>query len=588
MTRTAGGAAPSDGLALSTSLRYLASAVRQNRARSTLIAVLLPVSVVPQLLTPEIFRRIIDSSMSEAPISTAWYLVGTYFVLAVGGQGVALLLAFLTANLAATAAAGLRHRTVTEVLRQDGAFFQEFNPGELVERIDGDTGRIGEAVSGALVDIAAQTLLAVGTIAALYLLDWRFGLLFTAFAMAMAALLRRQTGRALPHVAEQRRAEAEVVGFLDERVGGSEDIRGVGGSEAVRLSLRPLLDREYRAGRREARIGSRWPATIQGLSALGVLFALGLGGWLHDNGQVTVGTVFAALSYATLLRFPLARLTTRVQDVEHTAVSLHRLEEMRRPTGTPDGDQLLAAETFDLRFDRVTFRYGDGPPVLSDLSFELAHGRKLGIVGRTGSGKSTVLGLVFRRFDPVDGTVHLGGHDVRTLVRASLRHRICYIPQAVRILPASLRANVAVFDDTVGDTRIEQAIRAVGLGPWFERLPAGLDTVLTVADARISAGQAQLLSLARAFVADPAVVLLDEPSSTLDPHSENLLQQALHRFLVDRTGIVVTHRTSTLNDVDSVLVLDGGRLVEFGNRAALQADPDSALNRVMTTSGPPS
>ncbi|MEU4526616.1 ABC transporter ATP-binding protein [Micromonospora ureilytica] len=546
-------------------------------------------SVVPQLLAPELFRRIIDSSTFTAPSSSTWPLAVGYLLLALVGQGLTLGLTYLTTRLAATATTQLREELVEHALRQEPAFFRRFTPGELVERVDGDSGRLGEIVSGVLVDIVAQLLLAVGVIAALFYLDWRFGLLFTPFAIAMATLLSRQTGRALPHVAAERKIEAEVVGFIDEQVSGADDIRANGATPAVRQSLWALLDTSSEKGRRAAEMSARWPATIQGLSALSVVAALALGGWLHSMGLATVGTVFAALSYATLIRFPLARLTLRIQDVENAAVSLHRLDELRlMETRVDDGPTTLRPDDSAVVFDDVSFAYEGGPEVLSGLSFRLPTGQTMAVVGQTGSGKSTLLGLLFRRFDPTRGTIRIGGQDLRDLNVRALRDRVTYIPQSGRLLATTVRNNVALFDERVNDLRVESALRTVGLGPWLDQLPMGLDTALKPQDAPMSLGQTQLLNLARALITEPSVVLLDEPSAMLDPHTERHLKLALARFLRGRTAIVVSHRLDILDGVDWVLVLDDGRAAEFGERSVLAAEPASRFNTLTAVGRSPS
>ncbi len=202
-------------------------------------------------------------------------------------------------------------------------------------------------------------------------------------------------------------------------------------------------------------------------------------------------------------------------------------------------------------------------------------------MGATGSGKSTLIGLTFRRYDPDAGGVRIKGRDLRRLDRERLREEIMYIPQRTYVFCASVRDNVSLFDSTVPDERLERALEDAGLGGWLGGLPKGLDTGMNPADAGLSAGQGQLLNLARAFVTDPSVVLLDEPSSKVDPGTEATLRQALLRFTRGRTAVIVSHRLDLLREVDRILVLDSGRVVEQGDRVALLADPSSAFARLV-------
>lgn len=579
----AGISIPDNLSGISSWLRFFGRHLRANPLQVAALAVLLPIDILRQLLTPEVLRRFIDSSMSSAPPVEVWRLVGVYVALAVAGQLTAVLLVYVTTRFAWRSTNSLRVDLVIHCLRQDPEFFQRIPPGELVERIDGDATRLAGVMSGLLLEALAQSLLAIGIVAALFRLDWRFGLLYAPFVLAMVAVLRYQTGRAVPYVAAQRQAEAGILGFLAERINGAEDISANGATRYIRRSLWFLLGVEYGKSRRAARAGARWPATVQALSVLSILLALALGAWLYDAGQTTVGTVFAALSYATLIRFPLTQVAGRMQELEDSVVSLQRLGRLlRERSAVPDGAGTLPADPADVRFEDVSFGYDDSGLVLRGVSFHLPAGQVLGVVGRTGSGKSTLIGLVFRRFDPTGGAVRINGQDLRALDRASLRGRITYIPQSTHIFAASLRDNLALFDTGVPDARLEQALHEVGLGDWVRGLPAGLDTMLDETDTGLSVGQGQLLNLARAFVTDPAVVLLDEPSSQIDPHTERTLRRAMARFLRGRTAVIVSHRLDTLREVDRILVMDAGRVVECAPRDALLADPDSAFARMVS------
>jgi ATP-binding cassette subfamily B protein len=229
----------------------------------------------------------------------------------------------------------------------------------------------------------------------------------------------------------------------------------------------------------------------------------------------------------------------------------------------------------------VTFGYGTDPDVLHDVTIEVPPGQVLGVVGRTGSGKSTIARLLVRFHDPRAGSVEVGGLDVRQLRRQQLRDRVALVTQEVHVMRASVRDNLTLFDPTVDDDRIRAAIAALGLDRWFAALPDGLDTVVREGGAGLSAGESQLLSFGRAFLADPSIVILDEASSRLDPATEAILESAVDRLLADRTGIVIAHRLATLDRCDLVCVLEHGRVVELGGRDELADDPTSRFGRLL-------
>jgi ATP-binding cassette subfamily B protein len=234
----------------------------------------------------------------------------------------------------------------------------------------------------------------------------------------------------------------------------------------------------------------------------------------------------------------------------------------------------LPAGPLSVALDRVDFAYDDGP-VLRGVSCRVEPGRVLGLLGRTGSGKTSIARLLFRLYDTDGGTVRVGGVDVRDLRVDDLRRRIGLVTQDVQLFDGTLRDNVRLFDPDVGDERLTEVFAALGLESWLAELPDGLDTALGATGRGLSAGEAQLVALTRVFLSDPGLVVLDEASSRLDPHTEALLEDAIDRLLEGRTGIVIAHRLRTIERADEVVLLAGGQVVEAGDRATLAADPTS-------------
>jgi ATP-binding cassette, subfamily B, bacterial len=241
-------------------------------------------------------------------------------------------------------------------------------------------------------------------------------------------------------------------------------------------------------------------------------------------------------------------------------------------------------------FEDVGFAYAEGAAVLSDISFRLEPGATLGLLGRTGSGKTTITRLLARLYDPSSGTVRLDGTDIRQARLGELAAHVGVVTQDVQLFRAGIRENLTLFDPDVPDARLIAALENLGLGPWFARQPLGLDTMLEAGAAQLSAGEAQLLAFARVFLKDPGLVLLDEASSRLDPATERLIEATLARLIGrgggigrKRTAIIVAHRLATVRQVDRIMILDQGRIVEAGDRAALAADPNSRFATLLRT-----
>ena len=220
--------------------------------------------------------------------------------------------------------------------------------------------------------------------------------------------------------------------------------------------------------------------------------------------------------------------------------------------------------------------------MLHEVSFRLEPGQTLGLLGRTGSGKSTMSRLLFRFYDPEEGAVKIDGVDLRSLRLEDLRSRVGMVTQEVQLFDATVRDNLTLFDPSIPDRRIDDTLQSLGLEQWRGSLPEGLDTWMA-AGGRLSAGEAQLLAFARVFLRDPDCVVLDEASSRLDPATEHLIQAAVDRLLYERTAIVIAHRLATIQRVDRILVLEGGRVREHGDREALSRDPDSIFSGLLRT-----
>jgi ATP-binding cassette subfamily B protein len=542
-------------------LRGFVGDLHGQRRWLAVLVVLVPLDVLRQIAAPELLRRFIDVVLTAGRTDRLAGLALAFLGLAVVGQVLSVASGYLAARVAWTVTNRLRTRLVGHCLRQDSGFHLRHSPGVLVDRIDGDVTQLAGLLSGLLLEVVAQGLLIVGILIALLFLDWRYAALFAPFALVMLLLLRRLAGRALPMLTARRQANAELLGFVEEGLTGVEDARANGAGAHLLDGLWRRLLVHYDRARRAARAAVSWPATIQAVAVVNFSAALALGVWLYGTGRVSLGTVFAGLSYSVLLRMPLMSITGRFKDLQDVVVSVNRINQLLDEGGrVRDGGGTLPPGPKEVRFEAVRFAYDD-EPVLADVSFTVPAGRAVALVGRTGGGKSTVLRLLFRQYDPDAGVIRIGGRDLRELNVAAVRARVALVTQDVHVLPGTLRDNLTFFDPSVPDTRLVEVLTEVGLDGWYAGLPDGLDTVLGPGATGLSAGQEQLVALARGLLADPDVVLLDEPSARLDPHTEQALHLAIRRFVRGRTAIIVAHRAETLRTVDEVLRIEGGRVV---------------------------
>jgi ABC-type multidrug transport system fused ATPase/permease subunit len=454
--------------------------------------------------------------------------------------------------------------------------------------------------------VLGNGMLLVGILALFAREDWRAGVVMGVFVLAALVVLHALRDVGTSSWAAGRAASAAFMGFIEERLAGLEDIRSSGAATYQMRQLyghmRQLIQR-YRKARllnHLAVLGAR------AMFVLGQAAALSIGAYLFYRGAITTGTVYMLSYYAGLLVAPLEQLARQVQDLQQAGAGIQRVAELRdmRPE-VPDGPGAeLPDEAPSLEFEHVSFTYDqttvgsrqsavgsrathDGEPlaadcilptanwVLRDVSFRLEPGAVLGLLGRTGSGKTTITRMLARLYDPAAGTVRLGNVDLRELRLAELRRRVGVVTQDVQLFRASVRDNLTFFDRGIPDERIVWALREMGLAEWFASLPRGLDTALTAGGETLSAGEAQLLAFARVLLRDPGLVILDEASSRLDPATERRIERAIGRLLAGRTGIIIAHKLATVQRVDQIMVLEAGRIAEHGPRAALATNSDS-------------
>jgi ATP-binding cassette subfamily B protein len=563
----------------------LARHIRPQKARFVLLTVLLLSSIGLQVVNPQIVRTFIDTATTD-PLTRRLLLAAlAYIGIAVLQQALSVAASYVGENVAWTATNALRAELARHCLYLDMSFHNNRSPGELIERIDGDVMELSNFFSQLVVRVLGNLLLLLGILVAMYLEDWRLGVGFTVLSTVTLLVLNSVRGLAIPHQKAFREANAELFGFLEERLAGTEDIRSSGAIDFVLRGLYQLQTTILVHWRKAWRMflvirgtGGVLMTTIAGL-------AIVAGYYLHLQGAMTVGTVYLLVQYANLLGRPIRELTQQIETLQNIGAATQRLAELRaieRKIVDGPGAEMPGG-ALPLAFQDVTFSYDEDEPVLQDLSFQLQPGTVLGLLGRTGSGKTTLARLVYRLYDPSAGWISLGGVDSRQPSVKALRERVAIVTQDVQLFQASVRDNLTFFDRSIDDERIHAVIEELELSDWYGSLPEGLDTKLETGGRGLSAGEAQLLAFTRVFLRDPGLVILDEASSRLDPATEQLIERAVDRLLRNRTAIIIAHRLGTVQRADEIMILRDGRVVEYGQRERLAADPSSRFHSLLQT-----
>ena len=557
------------------------------RARVTLLFVLLGIGIAFQVVNPQLIRAFIDNAQAGAPLADLMALAAGFVILAVGHQALSVAATYFAASIGWTATNEMRVELTAHLLDLDMSFHKTKTPGELIERVDGDVTTLSNFFSAFVVQVVGNLVLVIAIVALMWREHPLIGLGMTLFAAAAMAFMVKIQAIAIPWWREVRAKRAAFFGFLGEQLGGTEDIRA-NGAVPYMVHRFTTIHREWLPLEVRGRFGFSllWSSSIA-VYVFGLALVFGLGAPLVADGAMTIGAVYLVFHYTEMIRHPIDQIRTQMEDLQKAGAGIARVEELfATTTHLPEtGTQHLPGGALGVEFDAVDFAYRDDADeiVLEDLDLDLAPGRVLGILGRTGSGKSTLARLITRLYDPVSGTLRVGGVDLREVDRTDRRARIGMVTQEVQLFRATIRENLTFFDATVPDEELWRVLDDLGIADWIRSLPAGLDTMLESGSGGVSAGQAQLLAFARIFLRDPGIVVLDEASSRLDPATEVLIERAVDRLLAERTGVIIAHRLATVERADDVLILERGRVVEHGARTALAADPKSRFAGLLRT-----
>ena len=469
----------------------------------------------------------------------------------------------------------LRSNVFGHILRLDMDYFDKAKTGVLVSRMTSDIESMTEFANEGAVMALTNVLTAVGVAVAMLLVDWRLALVVfavIAIVVALSVVFQKQASRAYANIRER---VGRVLASLQEGIAGVRVVQAFTQERSQAGTFGRVNEHFFDANMQAAAAISWYFPSVAFLRVLGLGLVLGFGGVRVIDGEMTIGSLVVFLLYLDWFFQPIINLANVYNLFQAALAALGKLFELldTRPVvqEKPGAYDLPDDVEGRISFDAITFGYGDEAPVLTDLELSVAPGRRLAVVGETGAGKSTIAKLLMRFYDPRAGSVAIDGHDLRDLTFASRASKIALIPQDDFLFNGSLRDNFRYGAPDVPDQAIWDVCRAMGIDDWVRSLPDGLDTEVRERGSRFSAGERQLVALGRAFLVDPAVIVLDEATSNLDPETEVHVEGALRILLAGRTAVVIAHRLRSAQRADRVVMIDAGRIVADGTHDELVA-----------------
>lgn len=538
------------------------------------IVIAIFISLLPayfNVWTPLLIGKIIDEAVGSQNSSLLTYYVGLLVFVQL-----CLFLASILVNYCLMAfgfriLVDYRSSLLARVLGYRISFFDRFSAGRLATRLNSDVNSLQELFSSALMVLIGHSFMICGVLVAMFLLNWRLALVASVFAFAIFLLTKNFYKPIRRHFGFMRKALSFMNSYVGEALAGVKDIRGLGAVSAVAAEFEKFSER-YR--HRMQRASDQLAVYNPGIGFLISSMSLGIlifGAVFADWGWLSIGVIVSFLAYSSYFAWPIQEFAEKFSILQQALASVDRLVEISNEEPEPNEGRESFPQLKKIEFSKVSFRYpGHNPWAVQDINFEVTAGKKIALIGETGSGKSTTCQLILRFHQPTEGQVRINDRNVQDYELAGYRSQLAWVSQDVTLFSVSLRENIRFYDTRVSDEDIWKALELVRLDSWAKKLQKGLDEPMSERAHSISTGQRQLISIARAIVRKPQILILDEATSYIDSRTEFEIQEAMERLwnlseFSGTTGFFVAHRLSTLRRCDRLLVFRSGNIVENGS-----------------------
>jgi ABC-type multidrug transport system fused ATPase/permease subunit len=553
-------------------LATLARLTAPYRTRTILSVFSLLAATATALAPPFLAKYALDDGIRKNDLGKLWLIVGAFLLAGLANWGMSYVQTYLTGWVGERILADLRIKLFRHLQRLSLGFYERTRAGVIISRLTNDVEALDQLVTDGVTTLVQSTLTLVGTAVLLFVLDWRLALATLAVIPVMSAgtiLFRIYSSRAYAAVRERL---GLVTATLAEDIAGMRMVQAFNREERNIENFRDVAERYREANMQTVVLNAVYFPFVDLVSSVALAVVLGYGGHLYFQGDVTLGTLFAFMLYVQNFFDPVQQLSQLYNTFLSATAALDKimdvLDEEPQVLDKPGARELPPVEG-RVDFDHVRFGYGDGPDVLHELDLHVPAGTTVALVGHTGAGKSTIAKLLARFYDPRDGRIAIDEVDLREVTQASLRRQLGIVPQEGFLFAGTVTDNIAFGRPQASPEEVVRAAEAVGAHEFILRLEDGYETDLQERGTRLSLGQRQLVALARALLADPRILILDEATSSVDIGTERKIERALRLLLSGRTAFIIAHRLSTIRDADLIVVLEHGRIVEQGTHDEL-------------------
>jgi ABC-type multidrug transport system fused ATPase/permease subunit len=544
------------------------------RGRTALSVVSLLTATATALAPPYLAKYALDDAVRGHAGGRLYLVVGVFLAAGLASWGMTYVETYLTGWVGERILADLRNRLFEHLQRLSLGFYERNRAGVIISRVTNDVEAIDQLVTDGVTNLVQNTLTLAGTAIILFVLDWRLALATCAVLPLMSiatAIFRTRSSRAYSAVRERL---GLVTATLAEDIAGMRVVQAFTREEPAYENFRTVAQRYREANMQTVVLNALYFPFVDLLSSVALAVVLAYGGHLYFSGTLTLGTLFAFMLYVQNFFDPVQQLSQLYNTFLSATAALDKimgvLDEQPEIVDRP-GAQPLPEIGGRVVFERVRFRYGRGEEVLHGIDLEVPAGTTVALVGHTGAGKSTIAKLLARFYEPTHGRITIDGVDLNDVTQSSLRRQLGVVPQEGFLFAGTVAENIAFGRPGASADEIVRAAQTVGANDFILRLEDGYETQLGERGSRLSLGQRQLVAFARALLADPRILILDEATSSVDIGTERRIEEALHVLLADRTAFIIAHRLSTIRNADLIVVLEHGRIFEQGSHEELLA-----------------